>query len=197
MATKPTNLFRWASAGGAVITEPTSGKKDTGFGTTAEVLAGELLNWLHNGAYQWFLYLDAFLTDAHTWAGAQTFSGAVNLNGTNTLSTATTLAHPTITYPTINANYVTSSLLLKPSYWKDAYGVVHLAGGCTTGVGAVDGDILFTLAAGSRPQAQARFHTFGGNLLTIESNGNVVVTDLVTTGVSLDGLHFDVNVIPG
>ena len=88
MATKPTNLFRWASGGGAVITEPTSGKKDTGFGTTAEILAGELLNWLFNGAYQWFAYLDDLAAQAFTWTAAHAFNAGLSVPSGQKISLA-------------------------------------------------------------------------------------------------------------
>jgi hypothetical protein len=82
MAVKPTKLPEWASTVSADTTrvvEPTEGKKDVGF-KTQEKPAAQLLNWLLYIIYTWCVYLDEFLSDAHTWTGAQTFSGAVTTN---------------------------------------------------------------------------------------------------------------------
>jgi hypothetical protein len=72
---KPSTLPRWSDVSGTK-TAPSSGQKDSGFATNAVPTSG-FLNWLFNNYYQWAQYLDAFLTDAHTWVGAQTF-GTVN-----------------------------------------------------------------------------------------------------------------------
>ena len=84
MATKPTlNDARWGEtsggAEGANNVAATEGKKDTGFGTSAEQLAGSLLNWMFHEAYKWFRYVDDFLATANTWTALQTFPAGISV----------------------------------------------------------------------------------------------------------------------
>lgn len=74
MAAKPTlDRVRWAeTAGGtpaAGMTEPTSGKKDTGW-AVGELPPRETFNWWEHEAYLWFKYLsDGALTGDHSITG--------------------------------------------------------------------------------------------------------------------------------
>lgn len=72
---KPTILPRWATDGGADVTEPSSGQKDSGYVDAQAPDAGEL-NWLLLNNYLWEVWLDAFESTAHTWTATQTFDAA-------------------------------------------------------------------------------------------------------------------------
>lgn len=80
---KPTELTRWATDGGADVVEPGSGTKDAGYGDAAAPDAGEL-NWMLNRIYLWEVWLNAFESTAHTWSAAQTFNAAVSFGVTGT-----------------------------------------------------------------------------------------------------------------
>lgn len=80
MAAKPTlDRVRWAeTAGGtpaAGMTEPTSGKKDTGW-AVGELPPRETFNWWEHEAYLWFKYLsDGALTGDHSIGGQFSVTG--------------------------------------------------------------------------------------------------------------------------
>jgi hypothetical protein len=82
---KPSSLPRWANVGGAIV-EPSPGKKDVGW-VPPERPGAQYFNWLLNLIYQWIVWLDGFLAEAHTWTGAATFQNGVTLNTAGTLST--------------------------------------------------------------------------------------------------------------
>lgn len=74
---KPTQLPRWASGAGAVITpEPTEGKKDTGW-VVSEKPPAQTFNWWMRRVYEWLSYLDTITNEALTWAAKHTFSGGL------------------------------------------------------------------------------------------------------------------------
>lgn len=82
MATKPTDLdaVRWlnntTAASSSVVVNPTSGTKDNGFVAGAKGIA-QYFNNLFRQLYLWMVWLDAFESDAHTWAALQTFNSGV------------------------------------------------------------------------------------------------------------------------
>jgi hypothetical protein len=59
MATKPTNLPRWATDAGRTL-EPTSGEKDTGW-QAGYMPPARKMNWLHNAVYEYLQYMDAMI----------------------------------------------------------------------------------------------------------------------------------------
>jgi hypothetical protein len=61
MATKPTNKPRFATGAGADVTEPSSGKKDSGW-INLEFPPHDQFNWLHELTYDWIFYWDAIIT---------------------------------------------------------------------------------------------------------------------------------------
>ena len=100
--TKPTlSLARWADGGGANITAPPSGTRDTGFQGGTPALSGQV-NALLNQHYLWASYLDAGqLEGNHEIDGDLEVTGATTLTGgianTVTLSAGMTIgAGPTV-----------------------------------------------------------------------------------------------------
>lgn len=83
MAAKPTSLPRWATGGGAGVTEPTEGKKDTGW-LFLERPAHEYLNWLLNLVYLWVVYLDDIANIAWTWTVAHIFQRGITVTQATT-----------------------------------------------------------------------------------------------------------------
>ena len=64
MATKPTDLARWADAGGASLVEPSDGKKDVGW-LAGERPAAQYKNWWQHTVHTWIKYLsDGVFTGA-------------------------------------------------------------------------------------------------------------------------------------
>lgn len=64
MASKPANTFRWAdnqTSPGAENVEPNESKKDDGWINAEKPRAG-YMNWLQNGAFLWFNWLDDLVT---------------------------------------------------------------------------------------------------------------------------------------
>lgn len=59
--TKPTKTFRWASVG-AVTSEPLTTEKDTGW-VIAQKPPAQYMNWIQNGSYQWFAWLNERVFD--------------------------------------------------------------------------------------------------------------------------------------
>jgi hypothetical protein len=76
------------------------------------------------------------------------------------------------------------------AFWKDPLGFVHLRGNLSSGtLGATS----FTLPAGSRPDVQQIFvidanGAFGR--VTVQMDGQVVMTTASATRTSIDGIHF-------
>jgi len=76
------------------------------------------------------------------------------------------------------------------SYWKDEFGVVHLAGVIASGS---LGNAAFTLPAGFRPTAIENFPTSNAaafGTLEVRTDGSVVPTVGSTVSVSLNGITF-------
>lgn len=123
MATKPTNLAEWATAGGAAVTEPTLPEKQTGWVVDTKPPA-QWFNWWQKLVHQWVVWLDAFESEAHTWSATQTFativvttinsvslalSGTLAVTGMATLSGGLTLSRSGATDPQILASAVATS----------------------------------------------------------------------------------------
>lgn len=68
---------------------------------------------------------------------------------------------------------------LSPGYWRDPFGVVHLQGTLASA-----GGMVFTLPAGYRPPATARYDGAG---VEIHADGSVMAGP---STVSLDGIYF-------
>lgn len=62
---KPTEVPRWATDGAALITEPSSGKKDIGW--IEEPVPADWWNWIWNRTYLWILWLQDITNQALTW----------------------------------------------------------------------------------------------------------------------------------
>jgi hypothetical protein len=83
---KPSNLIRWATGVGTTL-EPTEDEKTAGF-VALQKPPARWHNWLWNGAYQWFSYLNnlhnetQFLNKTYPWTGAHAFSGSVGIFST-------------------------------------------------------------------------------------------------------------------
>lgn len=88
----------------------------------------------------------------------------------------------------------------KVSYFKDAFGVVHIEGICDGNGVASSGDTLFTLPANYRPAGPAYFLisncgvSFVPMLAEIQTDGDVVVTQsgggLLPSSIGFDGISF-------
>lgn len=78
MATKPGNLAEWATGGSALITEPLLAEKQDGWVPETRPPA-QWFNWWMNLAHLWFVWLDAFESEAHTWSALQTFSAGITV----------------------------------------------------------------------------------------------------------------------
>lgn len=59
---KPSTTPRWATDGGAPITEPVAGRKDSGW-AVADRPAAQHVNWLFNLIYLWLIWFDEVLDD--------------------------------------------------------------------------------------------------------------------------------------
>lgn len=70
---KPTKTPRWASAAGAVITEPTEGKKDIG-DQVEERPPAQYRNWVAKITHDWVLWLQDIENQALIWNALQTFN---------------------------------------------------------------------------------------------------------------------------
>lgn len=79
---KPVSLPRWATGGGAVITDPPSGNKDTGW-TLNQVPPSSWFNWYMNLVYLWTQYLDGIEGETLDWTVAQTFSSGASFTYPN------------------------------------------------------------------------------------------------------------------
>lgn len=79
------------------------------------------------------------------------------------------------------------------SYWKDACGVVHIAGFISGGTIA-DGTVIFNLPVGYRPRASEKFIVVSLNavcIIDIYTNGNVTIRTGANSGwLSLSGIQF-------
>jgi len=73
---KPTSLPRWATDVGAMITEPTEGKKDSGW-APLEKPPAQYFNWWQKVVYLWAVYLDGLTNEALTWAAKHTFAAGL------------------------------------------------------------------------------------------------------------------------
>lgn len=81
MATKPAKLPRWATTG--TKTEPTEGKKDSGY-ITSEKPSAQVFNWILNTIYLWCAWLDDLANQAFTWTLAHTFQAGVVVTNSTT-----------------------------------------------------------------------------------------------------------------
>lgn len=75
MATKPSSLPEWATAGAVV--EPLLAEKQLGWVAGSRGPA-QWFNWWMRLVYQWMVWLDAFESDPHTWTALQTFSQRIS-----------------------------------------------------------------------------------------------------------------------
>lgn len=87
-------LPRWATGGGAQITEPLESKKDDGW-VPAEKPPAQYFNWLFKTLYDACVVLDGLLGQALTWTAKHTFSSGADFNGPVTVQTPTLAAHAT------------------------------------------------------------------------------------------------------
>ena len=78
MATKPTDLPRWATDAGRTL-EPTSGEKDTGWQAGYKPPARKM-NWLFNTIYDWIVWLAyAVFRESHAVVADETKTGYTGL----------------------------------------------------------------------------------------------------------------------
>jgi len=93
-----TSLPRWATDGSAQITEPSSGKKDTGW-VPAEKPPAQYMNWLFKTIYNAAVVLDGLAGIAMTWTAAHVFNAGLSASsaaftGAITVQTPTVAANP-------------------------------------------------------------------------------------------------------
>jgi hypothetical protein len=204
MATKPTTLPEWASGGSADITEPTLLKKQTGW--VVEAPPHNYFNWWQKLVWQWMVYLDAFLTDVHTWTQNQDFSGGLtavtaaisdfftavtavitDLTATSlTVAVSATLPAPTVTYATVFASGVTNVPgAQKCCWWKNADGTVEVIINAQHSSSTAWN--VLTLPAGFRPNVgivvPASINGLGNASLAITSGG--LITAAIDGSASL------------
>jgi hypothetical protein len=160
MATKPTDLPEWASGNlgqTPSITEPSATKQAKGW--IAEKPSAAFLNWWMNLVYTWMVYLDAFLTDAHTWVGLQTFTNATFTNDP-TLATRTGQAVGAGSGGSFGSGWALASIGLPAKTYTLPGGEVRLVGSIITTSGS-PAATSFTLATALRPgNAAAGQRTF-------------------------------------
>jgi hypothetical protein len=136
MATKPTDLPEWASGNlgqTPSITEPSATKQAKGW--IAEKPSAAFLNWWMNLVYTWMVYLDAFLTDAHTWVGLQTFTNATFTNDP-TLATRTGQAVGAGSGGSFGSGWALASIGLPAKTYTLPGGEVRLVGSIITTSGS-------------------------------------------------------------
>lgn len=76
---KPTApVPRWATGGGAQITEPTDAKKDGGW-VPGERPGAQVFNWFWNRVHQWLAYLDNLSGEAMEWTARHAFEGGISV----------------------------------------------------------------------------------------------------------------------
>lgn len=148
---KPNNLFAWATAPGSTL-EPGTGEKAAGL-AAGDKIPARWINWLSNGAHQWFQYLSnlhgeaEFLNKDYPWTGQHAHSGGITVNGGVDLnSTSRLIGSLEMTYATTRQRAVAVPL--------------HSGSGCIdygtdqyAGPGAFGGDPhgIITLYNGSTP----------------------------------------------
>lgn len=99
--------------------------------------------------------------------------------------------HPTATTPSLDNGWTGAAGQEAPSYWRDAFGVVHL-NGVGDGSGASSGT-LFTLPSGYRPTAARRFVASlgsGTSADVVVATSGTVTTSSTTAFQCLDNITF-------
>lgn len=73
---KPSKKPRFATGGGAIVTDVPAGKRDVGW-TDGDPLEGPYLNDLLKNIYEWVNYLDGLNGEALSWSVLQTFAASL------------------------------------------------------------------------------------------------------------------------
>lgn len=182
---QPTKLFHWASAGGALKTDPPSGKQDSGFVAPSGVPEKPALDYFNSilgNLFDWGLYLKNLASEAFVWTGSHTFNLAVTMGGNLAVAGVTALGTATATALTASAATVTGMLSLsqdpglpsrgltapssfgtgwtavlgdEPRAYKMLAGEIRLRG--TAVAGTSPGGTLMTLPSGYRPGVDSTF----------------------------------------
>ena len=76
---KPSVWPSWATGPSAEVVTPPAEKSEIGW-QEGELPDAGFMNWLFAVLLGWILYLSDFEKNAHTWTGAQTFSGGLTSN---------------------------------------------------------------------------------------------------------------------
>lgn len=84
MASKPSVLYRWATAVGALVTAPSGARQDTGW--VAEEPPADVWNAVQKNVYEWLDWLRDIANQTFTWTQAHVFQGNVTVQGTATLA---------------------------------------------------------------------------------------------------------------
>lgn len=191
---KPTQLPRWATAVGALVTEPSEAKKDAGW--IAEPVPADWWNWIWNRTYLWLLWLQDIANQSFVWTGAHDFSGATFIGPAPAWTVISSFGSG---MGAVGGNV--------PKCTKDANGIVRLEGLAAKASATSVGDTVCTLPSGFRPSKELRMvtnasinndATFSAMPIKI-STGGVVTLQLATTfssgqnDFSLDGLTFPTN----
>lgn len=101
----PSELPRWATAGGAQITHPSSGFQDLGYEPNTPAGAG-VRNWLDNLAYQWINWLngqDVANTAAHATLTADALALQTRVQAHHEINGALKLVEPVTVFSSPNS----------------------------------------------------------------------------------------------
>ena len=173
MATKPASLPEWASGGGAVITEPTSGEKQDG-AVSGEFARAEHINWALNLIYLWLAYLDDLAAQAFAWTGLHTFTRNHATESTVTITNGGA-------GKALNVVGTTETTLLGVTGTATVGGTASLPGGIINH--PTPGYTAPTLAAGWANDSGGSFDSPAGYYKTIEGEvqlkGRVATASLV------------------
>lgn len=182
---QPSVLLRWATAVGALVTNPPSGKMDTGFeapGGVPEKPALDYVNAKFKNIFEWLAYLKDLTSEALTWAGTQTFNnlvvtGTATLAALNAASLALSGALTVAGAATLNgASVVNGTLRAANSLWISTAKAIILEGTAKLVIAsnpAVGTAILNEIHAKSVAKAWVFFHTDGAGGVVIDGGLNV------------------------
>lgn len=203
MATRPTNLPRWAVTTGGVpasnLALPTSAKRDVGWADQEQPPAG-IFNELQYENYQWIQWFNSRRTIAATWgstnpvlsAGTPVYCGEFALNWTNATPPALTNANAAYgsgsivtTTPAMNDNteVLTTSYISFPSATISTQINADLS---MSAIGANDLNVLigsFNGIAGTGATGGAAFRK-----LTTDTNWQCQTDDGVTPTITSSGV---------
>lgn len=156
---KPTSHVDWANGSATYRTEPSGGKKGTGF-VYQEYPPGDELNWLIYNVGLWSRFLDYSLADFYI-VGTGTYSDYANIGAAVSASKSKIILHETLT--------TTSEI-----DWSLSNGVIIFNGFKIQGTAAIAGSILKISGSDNRiimPYIEGT-HTSGSTTNGLEITGD-------------------------